>query len=308
MTRNSGKVHVVRVRKTGYVDKQGRARDYSSAYLRRTYRDGGKVKNETVANIVRAAGPRHRPDRRGPEGPAAGPRRAGGHHHRVAAARARRRRPRDGQEAGPARAARPAGPAPGPGPGADHLPGGQARLQAGHPDLVGRHARWAPTWAWRRPAPMTSTRRWTGWKAGRTRSRRAGPPPPGPGAEPGADGAVRPVQLVAGGTVLPAGRPRLLPGWQERHGCRSSTGCSPTRRPPGRGPGVPRQHRRPGRVHRHRHGGAGEVRPGQDGHGRRPRHDHQRPDRRAEPAGGRHSRGRTPTGGSPRCAPPPSRS
>jgi hypothetical protein len=51
MTRNSGKVHVVRVRKTGYVDKQGRERDYSSAYLRRTYRDGGKVKNETVANI-----------------------------------------------------------------------------------------------------------------------------------------------------------------------------------------------------------------------------------------------------------------
>jgi hypothetical protein len=51
MARNSGKVHVVRVRKTGYVDKQGRERDYSSAYLRRTYRDGGKVKNETVANI-----------------------------------------------------------------------------------------------------------------------------------------------------------------------------------------------------------------------------------------------------------------
>ena len=51
MVRNSGKVHVVRVKKTGYVDKQGRARDYSSAYLRRTYRDGGTVKNETVANI-----------------------------------------------------------------------------------------------------------------------------------------------------------------------------------------------------------------------------------------------------------------
>jgi hypothetical protein len=51
VVRNSGKVHVVRVRKTGYVDKQGRARDYSSAYLRRTYRDGGTVKNETVANI-----------------------------------------------------------------------------------------------------------------------------------------------------------------------------------------------------------------------------------------------------------------
>ena len=51
MTGNGVKVHVVRVTKTGYVDKQGRRKDYSSAYLRRTYRDGGKVKNETVANL-----------------------------------------------------------------------------------------------------------------------------------------------------------------------------------------------------------------------------------------------------------------
>ena len=51
MAGGSGKVHVVRVSKTGYVDKQGRRRDYSSAYLRRTYRDGGTVKNETVANL-----------------------------------------------------------------------------------------------------------------------------------------------------------------------------------------------------------------------------------------------------------------
>src|SRR5260370_8658631 len=51
MIRNGGKVHVVRVSKTGYVDKQGRRKDYSSAYLRRTYRDAGKVKNETVANL-----------------------------------------------------------------------------------------------------------------------------------------------------------------------------------------------------------------------------------------------------------------
>jgi hypothetical protein len=51
MTASSVKVHVVRVTKTGYVDKQGRRKDYSSAYLRRTYRDGGKVKNETVANL-----------------------------------------------------------------------------------------------------------------------------------------------------------------------------------------------------------------------------------------------------------------
>src|SRR5947207_5014607 len=51
MVRITGKVHVVRVSKTGYVDKQGHRKDYSSAYLRRTYRDGGKVKNETVANL-----------------------------------------------------------------------------------------------------------------------------------------------------------------------------------------------------------------------------------------------------------------
>jgi hypothetical protein len=51
MAQATGKVHVVRVTKTGYVDKQGRARDYSSAYLRRTYREAGKVKNETVANL-----------------------------------------------------------------------------------------------------------------------------------------------------------------------------------------------------------------------------------------------------------------
>jgi hypothetical protein len=51
MTRNTGKVHVVRVKKSGYVDKQGRRRDYSSAYLRRTYREAGTVKNETVASL-----------------------------------------------------------------------------------------------------------------------------------------------------------------------------------------------------------------------------------------------------------------
>lgn len=51
MTRNSGCVYVVRVKKTDYVDMQGRRRDYPSAYLRRSYRDGGMVKNETVASL-----------------------------------------------------------------------------------------------------------------------------------------------------------------------------------------------------------------------------------------------------------------
>ena len=33
------------------MDKQGQRRDYESVYLRRTYRDGAKVRNETVANL-----------------------------------------------------------------------------------------------------------------------------------------------------------------------------------------------------------------------------------------------------------------
>jgi len=43
-------MHVARIR-SGYVDKQGRRREYESAYLRRTYRDGGKVRHETLANL-----------------------------------------------------------------------------------------------------------------------------------------------------------------------------------------------------------------------------------------------------------------
>ena len=50
VSRGSGKVHVVRVRKT-HVDKQGNSREYVSAYLRRTYREGRRVRNETVANL-----------------------------------------------------------------------------------------------------------------------------------------------------------------------------------------------------------------------------------------------------------------
>jgi hypothetical protein len=50
MPRGIGKVHVVRVKRS-HVDKQGRARDYESVYLRRTFRDGARVRNETVANL-----------------------------------------------------------------------------------------------------------------------------------------------------------------------------------------------------------------------------------------------------------------
>jgi hypothetical protein len=43
-------MHVARIR-SSHVDKQGRRRDYESRYLRRTYRDGGKVRHETLASL-----------------------------------------------------------------------------------------------------------------------------------------------------------------------------------------------------------------------------------------------------------------
>jgi hypothetical protein len=43
-------MHVARIR-SGYTDKAGRRHQYESAYLRRTYRDGGKVRHETLANL-----------------------------------------------------------------------------------------------------------------------------------------------------------------------------------------------------------------------------------------------------------------
>lgn len=50
MAPQAGKVHVARVTKT-HRDKQGRERRYTSAYLRRSYRDGDMVRNETVAKL-----------------------------------------------------------------------------------------------------------------------------------------------------------------------------------------------------------------------------------------------------------------
>jgi len=50
VSRKSSKVHVVRVKKS-HVDKQGGHRNYESVLLRRTFRQDGKVRNETVANL-----------------------------------------------------------------------------------------------------------------------------------------------------------------------------------------------------------------------------------------------------------------
>src|SRR5258707_15330433 len=49
-------MHVARIR-SGYTDKAGRRREYESRYLRRTYRDGSKVRHETLANLSGLAEP-----------------------------------------------------------------------------------------------------------------------------------------------------------------------------------------------------------------------------------------------------------
>jgi hypothetical protein len=50
MGQQAAAMHVARIR-SSHVDKQGRRRDYESRYLRRTYRDGSKVRHETLANL-----------------------------------------------------------------------------------------------------------------------------------------------------------------------------------------------------------------------------------------------------------------
>ena len=279
-------MHVARIR-SSHVDRQGRRRDYESRYLRRTYRDGGKVRHETLANLsglpeqtVDAIEAALKGTPLVPAGQAVTITASLPHGH-VAAVHAMAARLGLPALLGPAcRRARP-------GAGADRLPGGGPGLQAVHADVVGRHH------AGDRPGRRRRVHRrhlrgdgLAGGPAGRDRGE-ARRPAPGTGAEPGADGAVRPVVLVAGRHALPAGRPRLLPGRQEGQAADRVRAAHRPGGPPGRGPGAARQHRRPGRVHPDRAGRAGQVRPGQDGHGRRPRHDHQRPDRGPEPAGGR---------------------
>ena len=51
MTKTSGAMHVAKIT-TKRVDKSGQPREYVSHLLRRTYRDGTKVKHETLANLT----------------------------------------------------------------------------------------------------------------------------------------------------------------------------------------------------------------------------------------------------------------
>ena len=49
-------MHVARI-KSSHTDKQGRQREYESRLLRHTYRDGGKVRHKTVANLSQMPAP-----------------------------------------------------------------------------------------------------------------------------------------------------------------------------------------------------------------------------------------------------------
>jgi len=51
MTKTPGAMHVAKIT-TKRVDKSGQPREYVSHLLRRTYRDGARVKHETLANLT----------------------------------------------------------------------------------------------------------------------------------------------------------------------------------------------------------------------------------------------------------------
>src|SRR5215470_14229908 len=56
MAAQASAMHVARIR-SSHTDKQGRRREYESRYLRRTYREAGKVRHETLANLSGLPGP-----------------------------------------------------------------------------------------------------------------------------------------------------------------------------------------------------------------------------------------------------------
>ena len=138
MTARSGAMHVAR-NKRSYVAKSGERRVYESVLVRRTYREGGKVRHETLANLsalpaeaVAAIEATLKGERLVPAGRAVTITGSLPHGH-VAAVHAM------AAKLGLPALLGPAGQTAGPGPGAGHLPGGAAGLEAGHPGLVGRY-------------------------------------------------------------------------------------------------------------------------------------------------------------------------
>ena len=228
MTARGGAMHVARNRRT-YTAKSGEQRVYESVLVRRTYRDGAKVRHETLANLsalpadaVSAIEATLKGERLVPAGQAVTITAAAPHGH-VAAVHA-------------------------------------AAVKLGLPALLGPAGRArdlalaliisrvvAPasklstlTW-WAdvtlgadlgvaEAAPMTSTPRWTGWSTGRTPSRRSWPAATSaPAANPSK------MALFDLSSSWLEGRsarwpPAATPGTARKGNCRSSTGCSPTPR------------------------------------------------------------------------------
>ena len=96
MVARGGAMHVARNRRT-YTAKSGEQRVYESVLVRRTYRDGGRVRHETLANLsalpaeaVSAIEATLKGERLVPAGQAVSD-------HRLGAARACRRRARGRQ-------------------------------------------------------------------------------------------------------------------------------------------------------------------------------------------------------------------
>ena len=248
MAKRGGAVHVATTRRH-YKDKV-----YETTLLRRSYREGGKVKTETLANLS------HLP----PEAIAAVRASLAGQ-TLVAASEGFEVTGRCPTATSPPCAPWPASsgwpsswpglPRAGPGPGAGGGQGVRARLQAGHHPVVG----------------IDHPGRGPGCGRGvyRRRLRRHGlallppgrhrnsPRPPAPG--PRGQGALRPVEQLGGGQLLPSGPPGLL--------ARRQNGQSPDRvrahlrprGPPGGSRGLRRQHRRPQRLHLAQHKRCGSA-------------------------------------------------
>ena len=208
-------MHVARIR-SGYTDKEGQRREYESRYLRRTYRDDGKVRHETLANL--SGLPEQTVDSieavlKGaalvPAAQAVTILRSLPHGH-VAAVHAMAVKLGLPALLGPA------------------CPERDLTLALVISRVVAPASKlstltwWADTTLGADLGAADGIRRrhlrgdgLAGAPAGRDRGETR-PPPPSPGGQPVPDGVVRPVQLVDGGTALPAVGPRVLPGRQER--------------------------------------------------------------------------------------------
>ncbi len=135
MRRSAGKAHVVRVNRS-HVDKQGQRRDYESVLLRRSFRDGRKVRNETLANLSKLPAEAIAAVEATLKGQTLVPGRVG--MHPLATARACGGGGRDGAHPGAGGAGGPAVPVPRSGGGADHLSGHPPEVEAVHAGVVGR--------------------------------------------------------------------------------------------------------------------------------------------------------------------------